>query len=63
LIRLRIELDIYFQDQELLYDMAGGGTPIGPTDPPLSQAWGYGIVLGIGFLFALGMVCKPFVVN
>lgn len=28
--------------------MAGG--------PPLSQAWGYGVVLGIGSLFALGMV-------
>lgn len=24
--------------------------------PPLSQAWGYGVVLGIGALFALGMV-------
>ena len=36
--------------------MAGGGTPIGPSASPLGQAWGYGIVLGIGFLFALGMV-------
>jgi len=25
--------------------------------PPLSQAWGYGVVLGIGALFSLGMVC------
>lgn len=24
--------------------------------PPLSQAWGYGVVLGIGALFALGMI-------
>lgn len=40
--------------------MAGGGTPIGPSASPLGQAWGYGIVLGVGFLFALGMVCAPF---
>lgn len=39
--------------------MAGGGTPIGPSASPLGQAWGYGIVLGVGFLFALGMVCAP----
>lgn len=25
-------------------------------DPPLNQGWGYGIVLGLGALFALGMV-------
>lgn len=37
--------------------MAGGAAPIGPAASPLGQAWGYGIVLGIGFLFALGMVC------
>jgi hypothetical protein len=36
--------------------MAGGGTPVGPSASPLGQAWGYGIVLGVGFLFALGMV-------
>jgi hypothetical protein len=24
--------------------------------PPLSSGWGYGIVLGLGALFALGMV-------
>jgi hypothetical protein len=41
----------------LLYVMAGGGGPIGPAASPLGQAWGYGIVLGVGFLFALGMVC------
>jgi hypothetical protein len=38
--------------------MAGGAAPIGPAASPLGQAWGYGIVLGIGFLFALGMVCR-----
>jgi hypothetical protein len=37
--------------------MAGGAAPTGPSASPLGQAWGYGIVLGIGFLFALGMVC------
>jgi hypothetical protein len=36
--------------------MAGGPAPTGPSASPLGQAWGYGIVLGIGFLFALGMV-------
>lgn len=36
--------------------MAGGAAPIGPAASPLGQGWGYGIVLGIGFLFALGMV-------
>ena len=25
-------------------------------EPPLNQGWGYGIVLGLGALFALGMV-------
>lgn len=37
--------------------MAGGATPTGPSASPLGQGWGYGIVLGIGFLFSLGMVC------
>lgn len=36
--------------------MAGGPAPTGPSASPLGQAWGYGIVLGVGFLFALGMV-------
>ena len=27
-----------------------------PIDPPLSQGWGYGIVLGLGAVFAFGMV-------
>ncbi|KAF2015853.1 urea active transporter-like protein [Aaosphaeria arxii CBS 175.79] len=35
---------------------AGIQTPTGPVHSPLGQAWGYGIILGIGFLFALGMV-------
>ncbi|EFQ87488.1 hypothetical protein PTT_17016 [Pyrenophora teres f. teres 0-1] len=43
--------------------MAGGGTPIGPSASPLGQAWGYGIVLGIGFLFALGMVFTTWVLK
>jgi hypothetical protein len=38
--------------------MAGGPAPTGPSASPLGQAWGYGIVLGVGFLFAIGMV-KP----
>jgi len=25
-------------------------------EPPLNQGWGYGIVLGLGAVFALGMV-------
>ncbi|CAN9213510.1 unnamed protein product [Alternaria alternata] len=43
--------------------MAGGGTPIGPSASPLGQAWGYGIVLGVGFLFALGMVFTTWVLK
>lgn len=32
--------------------MAGGGGPSsGTVEPPLSQAYGYGIVVGLGFLF------------
>lgn len=29
--------------------------------PPLNQGWGYGIVLGLGALFALGMVGRAVV--
>lgn len=37
--------------------MAGGGGPSsGGVPPPLSQAYGYGLVIGLGFIFALGMV-------
>ncbi len=31
--------------------------------PPLSQAYGYGIVIGLGFLFALGMMLTTFVLK
>ena len=41
--------------------MAGGPAPTGPSASPLGQAWGYGIVLGVGFLFAIGMVLKALV--
>ena len=41
--------------------MAGGPAPTGPSASPLGQAWGYGIVLGVGFLFALGMVGDIFI--
>lgn len=43
--------------------MAGGGTPVGPSASPLGQAWGYGIVLGVGTLFALGMVSFSIVIH
>ncbi|KAJ4359150.1 urea active transporter [Ascochyta clinopodiicola] len=43
--------------------MAGGPAPTGPSASPLGQAWGYGIVLGIGFLFALGMVFTTWVLR
>jgi urea-proton symporter len=43
--------------------MAGFDAPTGPTASPLGQGWGYGIVLGVGFLFALGMVSPLMVIN
>ncbi|KAK2595219.1 urea active transporter [Conoideocrella luteorostrata] len=44
--------------------MAGGGGPSsGVVDPPLSQAYGYGIVVGLGFLFALGMILTTWVLK
>ncbi|KAH8712248.1 Sodium:solute symporter family-domain-containing protein [Phaeosphaeriaceae sp. PMI808] len=43
--------------------MAGGPAPTGPSASPLGQAWGYGIVLGIGFLFALGMILTTWVLK
>jgi hypothetical protein len=43
--------------------MAGGPAPSGPSASPLGQAWGYGIVLGIGFLFALGMIATTWVLK
>ncbi|RYO84076.1 hypothetical protein DL766_008762 [Monosporascus sp. MC13-8B] len=37
--------------------MAGGGGPSsGAVVPPLNQAFGYGIVVGLGFLFSFGMI-------
>ncbi|KAF2767021.1 Na+/solute symporter [Teratosphaeria nubilosa] len=33
------------------------------TTPPLSQATGYGIVIGLGFLFAFGMMLTTFVLR
>ncbi|KAF5022456.1 hypothetical protein F66182_5492 [Fusarium sp. NRRL 66182] len=44
--------------------MAGGGGPSsGAVEPPLSQAYGYGIVVGLGFLFALGMILTTWVLK
>jgi Na+/proline symporter len=43
--------------------MAGGPAPSGPSASPLGQAWGYGIVLGVGFLFALGMIATTWVLK
>ncbi|KAF2795056.1 urea active transporter-like protein [Melanomma pulvis-pyrius CBS 109.77] len=43
--------------------MAGISTPSGPSASPLGQAWGYGIILGFGFLFALGMVVTTWVLK
>lgn len=44
--------------------MAGGGGPSsGTVEPPLSQAYGYGIVVGLGFLFALGMILTTWVLK
>jgi len=33
------------------------------TQPPLSQATGYGVVIGLGFLFAFGMMITTFVLR
>ncbi|KAL8774663.1 MAG: hypothetical protein Q9203_004035 [Teloschistes exilis] len=33
------------------------------TAPPLSQAVGYGVVIGLGFLFALGMILTTYVLK
>lgn len=33
------------------------------TVPPLSQATGYGVILGLGFLFAFGMMLTTFVLR
>lgn len=33
------------------------------TEPPLSQAVGYGVVIGLGLLFALGMIITTYVLK
>lgn len=33
------------------------------TAPPLSQAVGYGVVIGLGLLFALGMILTTYVLK
>ncbi|RYP03595.1 hypothetical protein DL765_010446 [Monosporascus sp. GIB2] len=44
--------------------MAGGGGPSsGAVAPPLNQAFGYGIVVGLGFLFAFGMIFTTWVLK
>jgi hypothetical protein len=30
-----------------------------PIAPPLSVVWGYGIILGLGAIFAFGMQVQP----
>lgn len=34
-----------------------------PQEPPLSQGFGYGIVLGLGFAFAFGMILTTWVLK
>ncbi|KAH9987838.1 Sodium:solute symporter family-domain-containing protein [Xylariaceae sp. FL0662B] len=41
----------------------GGGASSGAVAPPLSQAYGYGIVVGLGFLFALGMILTTWILT
>ena len=44
--------------------MAGGGGPSsGAVAPPLTQAYGYGILVGLGFLFAFGMILTTWVLK
>jgi SSS family transporter len=44
--------------------MAGGGGPSsGAVAPPLSQAYGYGVVVGLGFLFAFGMILTTWILK
>lgn len=40
-----------------------GGPSSGLVAPPLSQAYGYGIVLGLGFAFALGMILTTYLLK
>ncbi|KAH9897323.1 Sodium:solute symporter family-domain-containing protein [Xylariomycetidae sp. FL2044] len=41
----------------------GGGASSQAVAPPLSQAYGYGIVVGLGFAFALGMILTTWVLK
>lgn len=41
----------------------GGGASSGAVAPPLTQAFGYGIVVGLGFLFAFGMILTTWVLK
>lgn len=34
-----------------------------PQAPPLSQGFGYGIVLGLGFAFAFGMILTTWILK
>ncbi len=44
--------------------MAGGGGPSsGTVALPLDQAFGYGIVVGLGFLFAFGMIITTWILK
>lgn len=40
--------------------MGGGSNAIAP---PLSQAYGYGVVVGLGFLFAFGMILTTWILK
>lgn len=59
----RLGIYLYSHATSVFTIMAGGGAPIGPSASPLGQAWGYGIVLGVGFLFALGMIVTTWVLK
>lgn len=41
----------------------GGGAASGAISPPLSQAYGYGIVVGLGFLFCFLMIFLTWVLK
>jgi hypothetical protein len=55
---LKIRVPFYYT--LTIYHAAGDLERLTATNmaiaPPLSSGWGYGIVLGLGALFALGMV-------
>lgn len=47
----------------LIIMAGGGGASSGAVAPPLNQAFGYGIVVGLGFLFAFGMILTTWVLK